>query len=166
MKGEERKKKEREEHVKHNDIPNSCGPMWPWMPSRYPPANPGVGGAATACGDAKPRAAACHRPYQPNSGCSSPGPGAKHIQRLIYFSIKEPTDISGVFFSHPDDLRVLPFDGQVEGRLEVYILEVQPCSANADKELSYFDVIVESRQVEGRVAVVLLLVHDPRPRKF
>ena len=61
---------------------------------------------------------------------------------------------------------MLPFDGQVQGRLQVDVLQVEPSAALTHQQLGHFDVVVERRQMQRRVAVVLLLVDDPRPGQF
>ena len=68
--------------------------------------------------------------------------------------------------SYPDDLSVLSFHGQVERRLQVDVLQIEACTTLSNQQFGHFDVIVERGQMEGRVAVVLLLVDDPRTRQF
>lgn len=67
---------------------------------------------------------------------------------------------------YPDYLRVLALDGQMERRLKVDVLQVEPGPADADEQFRNLDVIIECSQVQSGVPVVLLLVNDPRPRQF
>ena len=68
--------------------------------------------------------------------------------------------------TYPDDLCVLPLDGQMQSRLEIDILKIEMSSSLAHQELGHLDVVIESGQMQGRVAVIFLLVDDPRPRQL
>jgi hypothetical protein len=68
--------------------------------------------------------------------------------------------------THSDNLSVLPFDGEVEGRLEIHVLEVHVRLAVEDQLFGHLHVVVEGGEVEGSVAVVLFLVDDPRTRQL
>ncbi len=61
---------------------------------------------------------------------------------------------------------MLPLDGQMQGRLQVDVLQIELRPAGADEELGNFDVIVERGQVKGCVSVIFLLIDDPRARKL
>ena len=68
--------------------------------------------------------------------------------------------------AYPDDLSVLSFNGQMQGCLQVDVLQIQLGSTSSDEKLGNFHVIVKCGQMKGRVSVVFLLIHDPRSRKL
>ena len=71
---------------------------------------------------------------------------------------------SGGTYAH--NLGVLALDGEMEGRLEVHVLEVHVGFAVEDELLGHFDVVVEGGEVQGRVAVVFFFVDDPGSGEF
>lgn len=74
---------------------------------------------------------------------------AAHNEALIYQK------------TYPDNLGVLSLDGEMKSGLQVDVLEVHVRLAVKDELFCHLHVVVQGGQMQGRVAVVLFLVHDP-----
>ena len=61
---------------------------------------------------------------------------------------------------------MLSFGGQMQSSLQINILQIETAFSIHNKKFGNFDVIVQGRQVEGRVPVVFGLVHEPGSRHF
>lgn len=104
----------------------------------------------------------------PNARFRHPPPPTSFNPNFIQSHYHQPSrppnfqaPIRPIHRTHPNDLGVLSFDGEVEGRLQVDVLQVHVRLAVEDELLGDLDVVVEGGEVEGRVTVVLLLVDDP-----
>ena len=62
---------------------------------------------------------------------------------------------------YPDNLCMLSLHGQMQGRLQVDVLDVHVSLALIDQQFGHLHVIVQGGKMKGGVSIVLLLVHDP-----
>lgn len=77
-------------------------------------------------------------------------------------------DVQVGTFAHQqlDNLNVLSFDSQMQRRLEIHILSIQIRFSHIDQQLGNVNMIVECSKVERCVAVVFLLLDNPRSVDF
>lgn len=67
---------------------------------------------------------------------------------------------------YPDDLCVLSFDGEMQWRLEINVLQIEVGSSLLYEKLGDLHVIIQCCQMQCGISVVLFLVDNPRARKF
>lgn len=77
-------------------------------------------------------------------------------------------DVQVGTFAHQqlDNLNVLSFDSQMQRRLEIHILSIQIRFSHIDQQLGNINMVVERSKVERCVAVVFLLLDNPRSVDF